>query len=1021
MCNLSELKGVERPVTEWLHKMGWTFRSINDLKHYNRPFSNPIIDAILIDKIAEINNISKKVAAVAVEQLTQHLNNPSPITGNENFLNKLSTHVTISVEKDDIDIQFIDFNNVWRNDFMVTNQYWVQGSKMVKTDIVLLVNGIPLVPIEAKQRARKGTNWLEGVRQFSTYEQRAEKLFMTHAFGVACNGRLAKYGIPGASSSYFNEWKNTILEASHANPILESTNDLCATYFNQEDGYWHFEVDRLPNGEVLERMKLGIIGLLQPARVLDILKNFLVFERTEGKIIKKVARYQQLRAANKIADRVINGDLKQGVIWHTQGSGKSLTMLYTAFKLRHEKKLKDPTVYIVVDRKDLREQIGGTFEDCIFPNARVTQGIGDLKHVIDTAPAGVFITTIQRFRELGDRKDTRENVIILIDEAHRTEFGNFQIELKSVLPEARRFAFTGTPIPKVHQEFGVIKENGDREHYLDKYGITDAIEDGATKPIRYTFGPQEWFLDKEKLKIGYEEITIDLTEDEKRLVEKRTQPWKVFLKLPDRIEILAKDIAKDFREVVEPQGYKAQVVACDKEACVLYYNELLKYFDWSEIAIIFSKSNYDESEKYELYKDHHKEDSERRRLILNFKKRITEEETRNGNNLKIFIVCNMLLTGFDAPIEQTMYLDSPIRDHNLLQAVARTNRPYDDKISGLSKEFGRIVDYIGIFENYKEALNYDPADIGEFEDVESLVDQFPGIIEKAFSAFNDIKLEDSYECSMQIVRKLSELDHGKFEQQYREVVQLWESISPHVKLRDYIPTYLWLNVIYEIYLEEFKRLDFDAEIYAAKTRKLIQESSKLINFKGHLPEIKIDSDYLSKLNETKLNPSDKAEKIIRDIETVIRQHEVSSAIYVEFQNRLDDLIRQKQEHSKAIEQVLLKLGELYSELDDVASLPQRMGFNDKGTFEIYTLLKNHQNGNFDGPLSRDFAQEVYQQVIRKKANYIGWQDIPNEPRRLQTSIEIFAASDKYMDLGIDENEELMEAIMKAVIQNYSLH
>jgi type I restriction enzyme R subunit len=190
-------------------------------------------------------------------------------------------------------------------------------------------------------------------------------------------------------------------------------------------------------------------------------------------------------------------------------------------------------------------------------------------------------------------------------------------------------------------------------------------------------------------------------------------------------------------------------------------------------------------------------------------------------------------------------------------------------------------------------LNYDPEDIGEFEDVESLVLTFPKVLNEAFKPFEYIKLEDTYECAMNIVRKLSELDHGKFENSFREVVQLWESISPHPKLREHREKYLWLNEIYEIYLEEFKRLDFDAEIYAAKTRRLIQESAKLINFKGHLPSINIDSDYLNKLKETKLSPSDKAEKIIRDIETVIRQNEVNSAIYIEFQNRLDDLIKRK--------------------------------------------------------------------------------------------------------------------------------
>lgn len=1021
MGHLSELKGVEKPVTEWLSKMGWTFKSNEDLKIYKRIFSNPIIDQILVEKVAEINAITEDVAQQAVELLLQNLNNPTPILGNEALLNKLVSGVTLSVKNNDIDVHFIDFDNIWKNDFIVTNQYWVQGYKIVKTDIMLLVNGIPLVPIEAKQRARKGTNWMEGVRQFSTYDQKADKLYMCHCFGVACNGRITKYGIPGASSSYFNEWKNTLLDVSHPNPILEPTNDLCPTYQDKKDGLWNFNVARLPNGEVLERMKLGIIGLLQPARVLDILQHFIVFEREEGKIIKKVARYQQLRAANKIADRVIKGDLSQGVIWHTQGSGKSLTMLYTAYKLRQSKELKDPTIYIVVDRKDLREQIGGTFDNCEFPNARAINSIGDLKHIINTAPSGVFITTVQKFDELGDRKDLRDNIIVLIDEAHRTQYGDYQMELRAVLPNAKRFAFTGTPIPKTHQEFGNIaaEPRGKYEYYLDRYSIQDAIDDGATKPIRYTFGPIEWFLDKEKLKAGYEEITAELTEDQKRLVEKRVQPWKTFLKHPERIKTLAKDIAVDFKEKVEPQGYKAQIVACDKEACVFYYDELLKYFDRSEIAIIFSTGNYDEGEKYELFNDHHKEDAERKKFIKQFKRRITDEEQKMGNNLKILIVCNMLLTGFDAPIEQTMYLDSPLRDHNLLQAVARTNRPYDDKVTKLSKEFGRIVDYVGVFQNYKEALNYDPEDIGEFEDVHSLVMTFPNVLDNAFVPFETIKLEDSYECTMEIVRKLSEIDHGKFENDFREVVQLWEAISPDPALRDSKTKYLWLNEIYEIYLEEFKRLDFDAEIYAAKTRKLIQESSKLLNFKGHLPEISIDSNYLNKLKEVKLDPSDKAEKIIRDIETVIRQNELNSAVYVEFQNRLDDLIKQKKEESLAIEEILIRLGKLYTDLDDVTSLYQKMGFPDNGSFEFFTIIKNASGDAFNENLVREFSFEASDKIKAKL--YPGWQEVPRELDRLEYEILLLSANPKFEELNIDKNRELIEHIMKAVLQNYKLN
>jgi type I restriction enzyme R subunit len=1019
MGKLSELKGVEKPVTEWLSKMGWTFQQNEDLKVYARPFGNPILEPLLLEKICELNEIPEVIGRSVMELLISNLTNPNPLSGNENFLEKLVHGVTLTVDGEDRDFKFIDFENIWDNSFIVTNQYWVQGLELVKTDIVLLVNGIPIVPIEAKQRARKGTNWLEGVKQFSTYQMRSDKLFICHAFGVACNGRITKYGIPGASASYFNEWKDTILDTTQDNPILDDKNSLCKTYLDEDTGYWNFDVERLPNGEVLERMKLGVIGLLQPARVLDILKNYIVFERTEGKVIKKVARYQQLRAANKIVDRVVRTDLKQGVIWHTQGSGKSLTMLFTAYKIRSQEELKDPTVYIVLDRKDLRDQLGGTFEDCEFPNARQVMNVADLKHLISTRPAGVFITTIQKFREMGSHVDDRHNIIILIDEAHRTQYGEFQIELQNVLPNARRFAFTGTPIPKTHREFGIREGRDILEYYLDKYGIQDSERDGATKKIRYTFGPQEWFLDKEKLKQGYEDITDELSEDEKRQVERRVRPWKVFLKHPDRIAVLAKDIADDFRNVVEPQGYKAQIVSCDKEACVLYYDELMKYFDPSEVAVIFSTGNYDDQEQYQLYKDHYISDTERKALIAKFKRRITEDEIKNGNNLKIFIVCNMLITGFDAPVEQTMYLDSPLRDHNLLQAVARTNRPYDDPVTKLSKQFGRIVDYVGVFENYQEALNYNPEDIGDFEDVDSLALQFPEVLQKAFKPFEAVKLEDSYECAMAIVRVLNEIDQGKFENDFHEVIQLYESLAPHPSLREHRHRYLWLTEIYEIYLEEFKRLDFDAEFYALKTRKLIQENAKLINFRGHLPEITIDANYIDQLNATKLGPTDKAEKIIRDIETVIRRNELDSPIYEEFQNRLDDLVRQKKDDFKRIEVLLEELTLLYAELDDIATLPQRLGFEDRGTFDIFTEIKNARAGSLDELLAKQFVKDLFDNVIKKRI-YMGWQENDLEPKRLKVDISIFAASDEYQGLQIDDDSELLDRIMKRVIQHYSL-
>lgn len=1012
---LTETVNVEAIVAEWLSKMGWKNLSAEDLKVYQRPLTVVFIKEVLIKKIMEFNNIDETSASYVADALFTRTKS-SNIQYNEEILERLQKGFNHPIDGVDRTIQYIDFDNIWNNSFIVTRQYIVRDSEEVIPDIVLLVNGIPLVTIEAKQCARRGTNWLEGVRQLALYESKALNLYSCNLFGVACNGRIAKYGVPGASSAYYGEWKDSLIDVEFENPILDSENDLVETFVDDKDGLTHFKVDKLGNGSVLEKMKLTIVGLLQPARVLDILKHFVVYENdpSSGNIIKKVARYQQLRAANKITNRVVKSNLDQGIIWHTQGSGKSLTMIYTAQKLCKQPELKDPTVYIVIDRKDLKDQLGDNFENCDFGNARRIASVSDLKNLLDTKPAGIFITTIQKFQELGDRIDDRDNVVVLIDEAHRTEYGDYQMELRRSLPNAKRFAFTGTPIPKTHAEFGV-NYDGKREFFLDKYSTKDAIEDGATVPIKYTLGPVEYRLDKEKLKQGYDEITADLDDVQKKLVEQKVQPWKTFLKNPHRIAVLAKDIAKDYKEKLEPLGFKAQVVGCDKEACVLYYNELLEYFDKSELQIIFSKNNYEDADKHEMFLPHYIEDEKTKKdLIKKFKKKITIEEKEKGNNLKIFIVCNMLLTGFDAPIEQTMYLDSPIRDQNLLQAVARTNRPYVDK-NGVEKLFGRIVDYVGVFTNYKDALNYDPEDIEEYQDTDALAKKFPDVLNSAFSHFADIKLEDSYECTMNIINRLSSLDHAKWEAEFRTVVLFWEAIAPDPVIYKYRDKYLWLCCIYELYLEEFKRTDFDATEYAVKTRMLMHESVHVLNFKGHLPEITIDADYLQNLKATKFTPSDKAEKIIRDIQTMIRNG--SGYVYVDFQKRLDELIRQKQLEQLEIELILKQLGTLYTDIDELSSLPKRMGFEDMGSFEIFSLLKNQTQGYKEESL-KCFAMDC--KIVVEKNIFVGWQDMPNKAKDVVTELRLLSANSKY-DLGeLYENDEVFDRIQEIILRFYRL-
>lgn len=1025
MSKISEKQGVEVPIYDWLGEMGWQQRTNEQLKAYARPFSNPLIEGILIERVAHINGVSLDSAKRAVDILKRALDRPIPLEANEQFLDLLCEGVTLTIDGHDRTVKLVDFENVWENDFSVTRQYWVQGSDLVKPDLVCLVNGIPLVAFEAKQRAQQNSDWMKGVRDLSLYETKVPRLWSSNLFSVACNGRMARYGVPGASSQQFAEWRDLSVHSAPGNPLLSPAPDFC-TVAPDKDGRLCVQI---PDWQ---RMKQTIVGLLQPSRVLDLLRHGVVFERTQDKgTVKKIARYQQQRAAEKITERVEEALEKnderfgQGVIWHTQGSGKSLTMVFTAYKLRGHPTLGDPTVYIIVDRKDLRTQLGDTFELCLFPNTVRPVSIAELREKVKSRPSEVIVTTIQKFRDLQRdpdfQPDDRENVIILIDEAHRTQYGSLHSELQAAFENGKFFAFTGTPIPKTHRTFGQVKDDK-LEAYLDRYSIQDAIDDKATVAVRYTYGPQEMWLDKEQLKKGWEEITEDLDEEQKQAVQKRVQPWKEFLKEDKRVKRLAQDIAEDFRANVEPLGFKAQVVAVDKEACHFYYRALLKHFRPEELAVVISETTKASGEEtYNKLKDYNLSESDVKEVIRRFKRRITDAEIRGGNELKIIIVCNMLLTGFDAPIEQTMYLDSPLRDHNLLQAIARTNRTYEDRATGTEKKYGRVVDYVGVFKNYREALNYEPEDIPDFQSVDALAETFPALIETAMRPFEGITLEDSYECSTELVRRLDEIDQLQFEKDFREAVQTYEALSPHPLLvrPDIADAYEWLLTIYRIYLTEFKRKDFDAEFFAAKTRKLIRESARLQHFAGHLPEIAIDARYLENLRFSRLSDADKLEKILRDIETVIRDREAENPAYIELDEKLEALKEQKNQEAADLAALLLDTEALYKELDEVANEPTRMGFSDRGRYDLFLDLKHGTGERFDEDKSRRFVETLVRglQQIRFRA---GWHESDLDVNTIRTDLKVLGDGVDYESLGISDDENLVEKLMNRLVQHYAV-
>jgi hypothetical protein len=419
----------------------------------------------------------------------------------------------------------------------------------------------------------------------------------------------------------------------------------------------------------------------------------------------QVARYQQFESVNEIVDRTVSligkpvtPQDRTGLIWHTQGSGKSLTMIFAGQKLRRHPKLDNPNVLIVVDRRDLKTQLSDDFDACDYPNVEKALGVEDLKRKLRTGWRGTLVTTIQSFQNMDNLAPlANDNVISLVDEAHRTQKGDgsdsYAMTMRVKLANGFRFGFAGTPIDKTmqntHRDFGPMRD-GIQERYLSYYGIRRAIKDGATLEVHYFRDPVRMQVDEQPLSIGFEEICAEMElEDEaaKDFVQRQRSQWKELARHPDRVEIVVEKVLNHFLEHPDPNGFKAQIVAVDRKACVLYKDALdtkLKARghppEWSDVIISAAQNSEPDIERFEYPKN--KQDD----LIEYFKLTPAEwaawNRERSGDDqskwrppLKIFIVCDRLLTGFDAPVEQVMYLDKPLSDHNLLQAIARTNRP----------------------------------------------------------------------------------------------------------------------------------------------------------------------------------------------------------------------------------------------------------------------------------------------------------------------------------------------------------
>ncbi|PIZ74486.1 hypothetical protein COY07_00535, partial [Candidatus Peregrinibacteria bacterium CG_4_10_14_0_2_um_filter_43_11] len=797
------------------------------------------------------------------------------------------------------DYLLIDFENPDNNDFIITNQFVFEGNEEnIRPDMIVFLNGLPIADIEAKSPTASATvNYEKAIDQIKRYERTARKLFLPNCFNVATDGMKTVYGATASPKQYFFQWRDDQLEEA-AGGNLEMT----------------------------------LISLFQMNNLLDIIQNFIVFEKEKGRTTKKICRYQQFRATNLIVRRVIEGKKKKGLVWHTQGSGKSITMFFTAWKLRFNPNLKNPKVFILVDRIDLDDQIFETFINCGGQNVIRATSRRDLEQKIKSPERGIFISTVQKFSELSKETiNLDDNVIVLSDEAHRDNEGIAAIKLRSSMKNAFFFGFTGTPIDKktlnTHRNFG---EEGER--YLDYYSIQQAIDDGATLPVTYEARLSKFAINEEKVDSQFEELTGELSDEEKQELIKKYGKKSALVKLGKRMRAVALDIVEHFKLYIEPNGFKAQIVCYDREACAMYkklLDELIPK-EWSKV--VYSpgdpNSNDEQLKKYNTNK------KDRERIIEAFK--------RKDDPLRFLIVCDMLLTGFDAPIEQVMYLDKPLRDHNLLQAIARTNRVYKKE-----KGCGKIIDYYGITRNLHDALDFDESVIDSaMIDIEEYKNKFKGLFKEIKDLFTGVNTEDP---SMDNLRKCIKLffeDENKqqfFYNNYNNLKILFEILSPDPFLADYLRKLQWLASFYIAFIREYRNEESGHGLseYGGKMQELIQSSVDYEGITKNFRELKINDIYTLERLE-KMEDEEKAVNLEKMLKREISINIETNPVFKKFSERLIAIRSDFEQNQIDLAQRIKAYYELMEDIKQIGEKAKDMGLNLK-EYAIFTITEGFSN------------------------------------------------------------------------------
>ncbi|MGJ8454418.1 type I restriction endonuclease subunit R [Pseudothermotoga sp. U03pept] len=882
-------------------------------------------------------------------------------------------------------VRFIDFRNPENNSFIAISQFKVNipgTERHIVPDIVLFVNGLPLVVVECKSPAISDPI-SEAITQLMRYSNRRgaaegnERLFWYNLFMIATCNQVAKYGTITSDFEHFVEWKD---------PYPFSLSDVN------------------PDGNVTSQQVL-VHGMLSKQNLLDLLHTFTIFkEDPKGKMIKAVARYQQFRAVKKMIKRLKEGKTPEergGIVWHTQGSGKSLTMMFMVRELYHNPEFGNYKVVFVTDRKDLEKQLNDTSRSVGF-TVKLARSIQELKELLKTNTPELVMAMVHKFQERELEREfpvlnTSPNILIMIDEAHRTQYKLLGANLRKALPNATKVAFTGTPIEKTEITFG---------DYIDKYSIKQAVEDGVTVEIVYEGRVHSAELsDEEAANAKFEDVFKEADEDTKRMIMGKFT-WRAYLEAEEVIRDKARDMIEHYVTHIFPNGFKAQVVAVSRLAAIRYKKALeealkekiaelekrgdskldLETLKRLEIAVVISADQNDPPD-YHPYTDpiYHE------RVIKSFKLPFDKAgESGISGSVGILVVQNMLITGFDAPVEQVMYLDNVIKGHNLLQAIARVNRVYKNKSCGF------VVDYVGVLKHLKEALAiYADEDIEEISEVVKnkarSIDELKYVhdrIEEFFKKHGIENWREDYEAAIDIL--VDEGIRNEFIALVRRFNRAMDEVLPDPVALKYVTDLKILAFIKESARNRYRDDKLSMKDASNKVRQIVEEY--LIS-QGVNPKIPptplLEDEFLEKLHKT--SGKARVQELRHAITEYIEDHwEEDPELYERFSDRLKRLLEDYKENWEVL---AIELEKLRDDIRKGREAEPTFGLDPKKEMPFFGLLKDQIFGK--KPLSELSRSEIdflvsttkdLVEIISREVEVVDFWESSQKQKRLKSFI-----------------------------------